>query len=288
MTDPQYARLVIIIAGYRNQTSHMLDTNPGLKSRFNHFMEFPDWGASDCVDQISKRAEHGHFEVQPEARDVLQEGFSKLVDLSGWGNARDVNDVWRAMLRERANRVVDLPPESVKMLIAADVRPTIDDKIKARAVDATMPITAHTLAAPISLPPPPPPVPPSRHNETRKAEPAAETETTDEGVAECKVEAVQEATVACPCSIASTDEMRDDGVSDEDWAELQQAKEEERRREAEVLAELQRLEDEKMRLEAEHAEQVFLMPLYQTDRSARFMSVRNKKVVLSRRNTNCA
>ena len=94
--------------------------------------------------------------------------------------------------------------------------------------------------------------------------------------------------MACPCSIASTDEMRDDGVSDEDWAELQQAKEEERRREAEVLAELQRLEDEKMRLEAEHAEQVFLMPLYQTDRSARFMSVRNKKVVLSRRNTNCA
>ena len=57
------------------------------------------------------------------------------------------------MLRERANRVVDLPPESVKTLLAADVRPTIDDKIKARAVDATMPITAHTLAAPISLPP---------------------------------------------------------------------------------------------------------------------------------------
>ena len=48
--------MVIIIAGYPGDINKMLDSNPGLKSRFTHFFEFPDWTAGDCVDLIQKRA----------------------------------------------------------------------------------------------------------------------------------------------------------------------------------------------------------------------------------------
>ena len=39
----------------------------------------------------------------------LQDGFSTLLPLDGWGNARDVDKVWRASLQERADRVVQNP-----------------------------------------------------------------------------------------------------------------------------------------------------------------------------------
>ena len=63
MTDPRYEGLVIIMAGYQAEMSKMLDTNPGLKSRFQHFLEFPDWSPQDCVDLFLKKAEGKHFEL---------------------------------------------------------------------------------------------------------------------------------------------------------------------------------------------------------------------------------
>lgn len=36
----------------------------------------------------------------------IQEGFSALRRLDGWGNARDVDKVWKASLQQRADRVV--------------------------------------------------------------------------------------------------------------------------------------------------------------------------------------
>eukprot|EP00966_Prymnesium_polylepis_P054937 1269898-Prymnesium_polylepis.1 len=56
MTDPKYEALVIIMAGYQADISSMLDTNPGLKSRFQHFLEFPDWAPEDCADLFAAKA----------------------------------------------------------------------------------------------------------------------------------------------------------------------------------------------------------------------------------------
>ncbi|CAK0788469.1 unnamed protein product [Prorocentrum cordatum] len=130
MTDPKYLGVVIIIAGYRAEISDMLDTNPGLKSRFNHFMEFPNWEPSDCVDLFQKRASHGSYDVDPEVQGILEAGFGKLVGLDGWGNARDVDDIWKAALRERATRVVRLPEGAAeaRTLTPADVRPALEDR----------------------------------------------------------------------------------------------------------------------------------------------------------------
>ena len=58
---------MIIIAGYPGDINKMLDTNPGLKSRFTHFFEFPDWTAADCVDLIKKRVPWMRFRVQKKA-----------------------------------------------------------------------------------------------------------------------------------------------------------------------------------------------------------------------------
>ena len=37
----------------------------------------------------------------------MEDGFSALLQLDGWGNARDVDKVWKAALQQRADRVVN-------------------------------------------------------------------------------------------------------------------------------------------------------------------------------------
>ena len=132
MTDPRYANLVIIMAGYHAQMSRMLDTNPGLKSRFQHFLEFPDWAPSDCVDGFTKRAASCEYTMQPDAIASLDWGFEQLTRLRGWGNARDVEQVWRSALQSRADRVVGLPVSEEKLLTEGDLCAALEALIVAR------------------------------------------------------------------------------------------------------------------------------------------------------------
>ena len=48
MTSEQFKDVVIVIAGYPHDIDSMLNSNAGLKSRFTHFFEFPDWRPEDC------------------------------------------------------------------------------------------------------------------------------------------------------------------------------------------------------------------------------------------------
>jgi len=55
MTDPKYAGMSIVIAGYQADIQNMLDKNSGLKSHFNHFLGFPNWKATYCTNFFFSR-----------------------------------------------------------------------------------------------------------------------------------------------------------------------------------------------------------------------------------------
>ncbi|CAL1159681.1 unnamed protein product [Cladocopium goreaui] len=64
----------------------MLDTNPWVKSRFSHFIEFGDCGLEDCLHLFHKRAATGNFTLQEAAELELKDGFSTLLPLDGCGS----------------------------------------------------------------------------------------------------------------------------------------------------------------------------------------------------------
>ncbi|KAI8995867.1 P-loop containing nucleoside triphosphate hydrolase protein [Gaertneriomyces semiglobifer] len=131
MTNPKYKGTVIVIAGYPTDIDMMLAQNAGLKSRFNRYIDFEDWSASDAVNLFSDRAKTDNYRLDEEVTRVLQDGLSQLRQLPGWGNGRDVNQLWEQTLSTRASRVVS-QRELEKSIIVDDVNGALAHMIQQR------------------------------------------------------------------------------------------------------------------------------------------------------------
>ena len=117
MTDPKYSSLAIVMAGYPADIMSMLDSNPGLKSRVNHFLEFPDWSPEDCATYFIRACGEAGFSFEGTSDDggrggaerikkeLLLPAFEKLRQCNGWGNARDVHQFLKLAKDSRATRL---------------------------------------------------------------------------------------------------------------------------------------------------------------------------------------
>ena len=68
----------------------MLEQNPGLKSRFQKYVQFEDWSAERSarftLQQLAK--EFGVRDAEQVERELAR-GFGELVERPGWANGRD-------------------------------------------------------------------------------------------------------------------------------------------------------------------------------------------------------
>ena len=122
MTSPDFQDVSIVIAGYQDEINEMLNTNSGLKSRFTHFFDFPDWEAEDCVKFFSMLAEKEHFSLGDGVMDEIDRGCSVLSKLDGWGNGRDVTKLWKESKGQRAHR--GIRASGFKWVISDERTPT--------------------------------------------------------------------------------------------------------------------------------------------------------------------
>ena len=99
--------LIVIVAGYTELMKRFVNSNPGLKSRFNRFMFFPDYTVEEMLGIFDMRCEKsGYTLADDEAREALRkriENDSKDVD--GFGNARGVRNLFERALSRQADRL---------------------------------------------------------------------------------------------------------------------------------------------------------------------------------------
>ena len=98
--------LVVIVAGYTELMEEFIHSNPGLESRFNRFMHFPDYTIEEMMAIFDMRCGQSGYLVADNARDELQKILEdKSRDIGGFGNARGVRNLFEKAIAEQADRL---------------------------------------------------------------------------------------------------------------------------------------------------------------------------------------
>lgn len=101
--------LIVIAAGYHDEMQDFLDANPGLRSRFNRTIEFPNYNAEELVTIMINRAAKLDYEFSDDAIKFVKEKFENVLACppENFGNARSVRNYLDRAINNQANRLVN-------------------------------------------------------------------------------------------------------------------------------------------------------------------------------------
>jgi hypothetical protein len=110
--------LVVIVAGYPEPMREFVDSNPGLASRFNRYIDFPDYGADELRAIFDKMCGESKYTLTDDASRLADELFRKMADEAGdnFGNGRDVRNLFENAVAQHANRVAIMTDPSEEVL----------------------------------------------------------------------------------------------------------------------------------------------------------------------------
>jgi stage V sporulation protein K len=107
-------RLVIVVAGYAKPMKEFIESNPGLQSRFNKYIDFPDYSPEELMMIFAKFVAQNQYVLTSEAREEVRKTLERELRESGGkcANARLVRNVFEVAIEHQANRVALLPSPS--------------------------------------------------------------------------------------------------------------------------------------------------------------------------------
>jgi len=105
--------LVVILAGYSKEMDKLLDTNPGLRSRFPTVLEFVDYSAEELLEIAEQMLLQDVMVLSPEAEERLRQVLQRVVEDPGCqggdaranGNGRAVRNILERAKRAQAVRL---------------------------------------------------------------------------------------------------------------------------------------------------------------------------------------
>ena len=120
--------LVVIAAGYTEPMEKFLASNPGLESRFNKYITFPDYNGEELNAIFLGLCRKNGYELDEETAAFAKEYFESLYEGrdENFGNGRDVRNHFEAMVVRQANRVAameDPTKEELALFVKADFLP---------------------------------------------------------------------------------------------------------------------------------------------------------------------
>ena len=118
-------KLVVIIAGYPDEMKRFLDSNPGLRSRFNRYIDFPDYTSGELYDIFCMYARKNQYKLSPEATEHLKKLFEYAVAHKdrNFGNARYARNLFEKSIQRQANRLANIKNATTEQLTLL----TLDD-----------------------------------------------------------------------------------------------------------------------------------------------------------------
>ena len=110
--------LVVIVAGYTEPMNKFFESNPGLKSRFNTFIEFRDFTADELTKILIYMCNKNDYEIDCDLKNTIQKYFEDATVNKGvnFANARLARNIYEDLVMAHARRVINLPEPTKKQL----------------------------------------------------------------------------------------------------------------------------------------------------------------------------
>ena len=102
--------LIVIVAGYPAPMEEFLNSNPGLKSRFNKYLHFEDYTPDELIGILKLNAKKADLVLSEAAEKFAEEFFTKRCENrpANYANGRDVRNFFEKALINQANRLAGL------------------------------------------------------------------------------------------------------------------------------------------------------------------------------------
>lgn len=101
--------LVVIVAGYEQPMERFLKSNPGLLSRFNHYIRFEDYNLSELVQILQVTCDQNGYILRPTTRNLFRFLMEKKLEdpkfRKEFGNGRYVRNLFEKMIVAQSNRL---------------------------------------------------------------------------------------------------------------------------------------------------------------------------------------
>lgn len=107
MIEDRRQDLVVILAGYPDEMTRLVSTNPGIKSRFPTQVRFEDYAEVELMQISEQMLATDGFSLSSESKEVLAGILARVAAASGreQGNGRSVRNILELARRKMAVRL---------------------------------------------------------------------------------------------------------------------------------------------------------------------------------------
>lgn len=101
-------RLAVVMAGYTDDMERFIATNPGFKSRFTRFIEFPDYSGSELAQIFGRWMKNYDYVASPETTETILKRLCDMrsaADVKTFGNAREARSAFEKTVERQAVRI---------------------------------------------------------------------------------------------------------------------------------------------------------------------------------------
>ena len=106
--------LIVIVAGYPDLMENFIESNPGLKSRFNKYINFPDYSTDELVRIFRTFCKEYDYRLDRDAERKLKELIEKIEEdkEDDFANARTIRNLFEKVVTGQARRIAFDDPDT--------------------------------------------------------------------------------------------------------------------------------------------------------------------------------
>ncbi|MCR5156030.1 MAG: AAA family ATPase [Butyrivibrio sp.] len=129
---------VVIVAGYTGPMRKFIESNPGLKSRFNKYIEFPDYNIDELQQIFEMNCKKYDYRVDEDVMRQIRALITarKIENIDNFANAREVRNLFEEIITNQARRIAALENPSNEDMMTITLEDLKEDVVEVKMPEA--------------------------------------------------------------------------------------------------------------------------------------------------------